>query len=178
MRLVTPTAAEIGSIRKGLLAASAAGFGMLAYSAFVWRLTGHAFAWAEQNAAWGRTYLPIDALVAEPAAFISDHGVYQFARDQPTNALYWAAIALVLISIWPVYRRLGLPYAVLIVGTILPPMAMGGLLSIGRITSVLFPVFMWLGLAVPAAHRQAWVGFFALLQGFVAVMFFTWRLLY
>lgn len=83
-----------------------------------------------------------------------------------------------LISIWPVYRRLGLPYAVLIVGTILPPMAMGGLLSIGRITSVLFPVFMWLGLAVPAAHRQAWVGFFALLQGFVAVMFFTWRLLY
>jgi len=178
MRLVTPTAAEIGRIGTGLLAASAAGFGMLAYSAFVWRLTGHAFAWTEQNAAWGRVYRGIDALVAEPTALIADHGVYQFVANQPINALYWATIVLVLVSTWPVYRRLGLPYAVLIVGTILPPLAMGGLLSIGRITSVLFPIFMWLGLAVPTAHRQAWVGFFALFQGLVAVMFFTWRPLY
>jgi hypothetical protein len=48
----------------------------------------------------------------------------------------------------------------------------------GRVTSVLFPVFLWLGAAVPARHRVAWIGLFALLQGFVAVMFFTWRPLY
>lgn len=56
--------------------------------------------------------------------------------------------------------------------------AAGGLLSMGRVTSVLFPVFLWLGAALPATHRHAWIGLFALLQGFVAVMFFTWRPLY
>ncbi len=62
--------------------------------------------------------------------------------------------------------------------TILPPMSAGGLLSMGRVTSMLFPVFLWMGAAVPARHRVAWIGVFALLQGFVAVMFFTWRPLY
>ena len=61
---------------------------------------------------------------------------------------------------------------------VLPPIAAGGLLSMGRVTSVLFPAFLWLGSAVPVRHRSAWVMFFAALQGFVAVMFFTWRPLY
>jgi hypothetical protein len=54
-------------------------------------------------------------------------------------------------------------------------MAAGGLLSMGRVTSTLFPVFLWLGAAVPAHHRTGWITLFACLQGFVAVMFFTWR---
>jgi hypothetical protein len=52
------------------------------------------------------------------------------------------------------------------------------MLSMGRVTSVLFPVFLWLAAAVPARHRTAWIACFALLQGFVAVMFFTWRPLF
>ena len=32
-----------------------------------------------------------------------------------------------------------------------------------------------LGAAIPARHRTAWIAAFALLQGFVAAMFFTWR---
>jgi hypothetical protein len=48
----------------------------------------------------------------------------------------------------------------------------------GRVTSILFPVFLWLGAAIPERHRHAWIGMFALLQGFVAVMFFTWRPLF
>ena len=79
---------------------------------------------------------------------------------------------------WPVYRRFGLPFAVFILITIVPPMSAGGMLSMGRVTSVLFPVFLWLGAAVPARHRVAWTCLFAVLQGFVAVMFFTWRPLY
>ena len=79
---------------------------------------------------------------------------------------------------WPVFRRFGLPYAVLILITILPPMAAGGMLSMGRVTSILFPVFLWMGSTVPARHRTAWITLFACLQGFVAVMFFTWRPLY
>ena len=48
----------------------------------------------------------------------------------------------------------------------------------GRVTSVLFPVFLWLGAAVPERHRNGVDHRFCLLQGFVAVMFFTWRPLY
>jgi len=43
---------------------------------------------------------------------------------------------------------------------------------------VLFPVFLWLGAVLPERHRNAWITVFAVLQGFVAVMFFTWRPLY
>ena len=76
------------------------------------------------------------------------------------------------------YRRFGLPYAVFIILNLLPPMSAGGMLSMGRVTSVLFPVFLWLGAAVPAHQRTAWIVGFAMLQGLVAVMFFTWRPLY
>ena len=54
----------------------------------------------------------------------------------------------------------------------------GGMLSMGRVTSVLFPVFLWLGAAVPARHRVAWITAFALFQSFAAVLFFTWRPLF
>jgi hypothetical protein len=46
------------------------------------------------------------------------------------------------------------------------------------VTSVLFPAFLWMGGAIPARHRTAWIAAFACLQGFVAVMFFTWRPLF
>jgi hypothetical protein len=77
-----------------------------------------------------------------------------------------------------VYRRWGAPYAVLLLVNLLPPLALGGMLSIGRVTSTLFPAFLWLAAVVPARHRAAWAVGFAALQRFAAVMFFTWRPLY
>ena len=91
---------------------------------------------------------------------------------------YLASVIFILAAVWPVFRRFGLPYAALLLVNLLPPMAAGGLLSIGRVTSTLFPAFLWLAAAVPARHRMAWVTFFAVLQGFGAVLFFTWRPLY
>jgi hypothetical protein len=87
-------------------------------------------------------------------------------------------VLLALAAVWPVYRRFGLAFAIFIPITILPPMSAGGLLSMGRVTSILFPVFLWMGAVVPPRHRTAWIAAFAMLQGFVAVMFFTWRPLY
>ena len=72
---------------------------------------------------------------------------------------------LALAAVWPVYRRFGLPFAVFILITILPPMSAGGLLSMGRVTSVLFPVFLWMGAAVPARHRVAWIGAVRVITG-------------
>ena len=105
-------------------------------------------------------------------------GFPTYASTQTIDLFYALAVMLALAAVFPVYRRFGVPFAVFILITILPPMSAGGLLSMGRVTSVLFPVFLWLGAAVPARHRAAWTCVFALLQGFAAVMFFTWRPLF
>ena len=151
---------------------------MLTFSAFIWRLTGNPFMWTKLNVAWGRVYRGIDSLVADRFDFIANNGVYAYASTQTIDMFYLLAVLLCLAAVWPVYRRFGIAFAVLILITILPPMSAGGLLSMGRVTSILFPVFLWLGGAIPSQQRNAWVGLFALLQAFVAVMFFTWRPLF
>jgi hypothetical protein len=113
--------------------------------------------------------------VSDRVDFIASQGWYTYASTQTIDMFYSMAVLLALVAVWPVYRRFGLAFAVFILITILPPMSAGGLLSMGRVTSVLFPVFLWLGAVVPATQRSAWIALFAVLQGFVAVMFFTWR---
>ena len=161
-----------------VLAAGAPGYGMLAFSAFIYRLTGNPFMWTMQNVAWGRVYRGLDSIVSDRVAFIAYNGVYSYASTQTIDLFYSLAVLLAVAAVWPVYRQFGLALAILIPITILPPMAAGGMLSMGRVTSILFPVFLWMGSAVPARHRTAWIVLFAMLQGFVAVMFFTWRPLY
>ena len=158
-----------------LLAASAPGLGMLAFSAYIYRLTGHPFQWAMQNTAWGRVYRGFDELVWIRLDFIASNGIYAYISEQTIDLSYWLAVLLCLGAVWPVFRRFGLPYAAFIVLNVLPPMSAGGMLSMGRVTSVLFPVFLWLGAAVPAHHRIAWIVGFVLLQAVMALMFFTWR---
>ena len=166
------------TIARRVLTAAAPGVGMLAFSAFIYRLTGNPFMWTMQNVAWGRVYRSLDSIVSDRVGFIASNGLYAYASTETIDLLYAVAVLLALAAVWPVYRRFGLPFALFILITILPPMSAGGLLSMGRVTSVLFPVFLWMGAAVPARHRVAWIGLFALLQGFVAVMFFTWRPLF
>jgi hypothetical protein len=61
---------------------------------------------------------------------------------------------------------------------IVPALAIGGLLSAGRFSSVLFPAFIWLATAVPSSHRAGWIATFAALQAFCAALFYTWRPLF
>ena len=161
-----------------LATASAPGIGMLVYSTFILFLTGHPFQWTAQNAAWGRVYRGLDTLVTDRVGFVTQHGAYAYMSSQALDVFYLLSVLFILGAVWPVYRRFGLPYAVLLIINLLPPMAAGGLLSIGRVTSVLFPAFLWLGSVIPPRHRGAWVAVFACLQGFAAVLFFTWRPLY
>jgi hypothetical protein len=182
MALTMPGASEWrrapGLMVRRLLAAASPGFGMLTFSAFIYRLTGNPFMWTKQNVAWGRVYRSLDSLVSDRVDLIANNGFYNYAATQPIDMLYLLAVALCLAAVWPVYRRFGIAFAVLILITIVPPLSAGGLLSMGRVTSILFPVFLWLGGAIPSRHRHAWIGLFALLQGFMAVMFFTWRPLF
>ena len=167
-----------GRLWARLASASAPGLGMLAYSAFIYQLTGNPLQWTMQNAAWGRVYRGLDAVVTDRIGFIAHNGLYSYATTQTIDFFYLLAVLFALGAVWPVYRRFGLPYAALILVNVLPPVSAGGLLSMGRVTSVLFPAFLWMAAAVPARHRVAWIALFACLQGFVAVMFFTWRPIY
>jgi hypothetical protein len=161
-----------------LAVAALPGIGMLLYSTYIYFLTGNPLQWAAQNAAWGRVYRGLDTLFAEQAQTIGDYGLYTYAATRTVDALQLIAVLFFLASLWPVMRRIGLPYAVLVAVNIVPPLLMGGLISMGRVTSVLFPTFLWLGAAVPQAHRAAWLGVFAMLQAICAAAFFTWRPLF
>lgn len=161
-----------------LAAAAAPGFGMLFFSTFILFLTGSPFQWTAQNAAWGRIYRPLETVLTDRVDYIMDNGLYEYASSQALDMFYLTSVLFILAAVWPVYRRFGLPYAALLVVNLIPPMMAGGLLSIGRVTSTLFPAFLWLAAVVPAHHRTAWAVGFALLQGFAAVLFFTWRPLY
>lgn len=153
------------------------GIGMLMYSAFMYSLTGNPLQWTTQNAAWGRVYRGLDTLVAGNAEVINQ-AMFTFAAEPTVDALQLAAVVFVLVTVWPVFRRLGLAYAVLILINVIPPLLLGGLLSMGRVTSVLFPAFVWLGTSVPPHHRSAWYIGMAMLQALCAAAFFTWRPLF
>ncbi len=163
------------SFAKALLVAAMPGLGMVAFSAWLWTFTSHPIAWMQAHGAWGRTFQSVDTLIVARVETLLDYGLYHYVRTQPVEALYVLATALALGVAWPVGRRLGLGYAVLIAITILPPLSAGGFLSMGRITSTLFPVFVYLGwrLAPTTTWRvtAAWVA----LQGMLAAAFFTWR---
>jgi hypothetical protein len=153
------------------------GIGMLMYSAYIYLLTGHPLQWAAQNAAWGRVYRGLDMLVADQAGVINQ-AVYTFAATPTIDALQLTAATFVLVAIWPVFRVLGFAYAVMIAVNVIPPLLMGGVLSMGRVTSVLFPAFIWLALMVPPRHLVGWSVAFAMVQAICAAAFFTWRPLF
>ncbi len=156
-----------------ILAAAAAVVGVLAFSAFIYALTGRPFAWLEAHSAWGRTF---GAWVSKgPFQELQGGGLYGYTSSQPIDAVNFAAALVCLASIWPVTRRFGVPYGVFLAINLIPPLTTGGLLSIGRVTAAMFPMFIWLAAAIPARHRAAWLTAFALLQGWGAALFFTWR---
>jgi hypothetical protein len=171
-------AAPWRTMARRVMTAAAPGIGMLIFSAYIYTMTGNPFQWAAQHAAWGRTYRGVGALVTDRLAFIQANGLYDYASTLWLDMINVGALLFAAASVWPVYRRFGAPYAALILVTVLPPLIFGGVLSMGRLTSVLFPAFLWLGAVVPTNQRSSWLVGFAMLQALFAVAFFTWRPLY
>ena len=161
-----------------LMSAAMPGVGALLYSAYIWSLTGHPLAWEAGHAAWGRQYNGLGVLISQRADWILHDGLYAYTSRGGGDLLNVLGALFVIVTAWPVARRLGLAYAVLILINILPPLAAGGFLSAGRFSSVLFPSFVWLASAIPIRHRSAWLAAFMTVQAFCAVLFYTWRPLY
>jgi len=66
---------------------------------------------------------------------------------------------------------------VFIVTNLVPPLLLGGVMSTGRFTATLFPLFIWLGLKTRSATLSVAL-WFAMLQSLAAALFYTWRPLF
>ena len=96
----------------------------------------------------------------------------------PYDTLNTLAVLFALALLWMVFRYVGLAYGTFVVVNLVPPIFAGGSLSMGRVTSTLFPMFIALGARIRPSAIPGWVAAFAVFQGFVAALFFTWRELF
>jgi hypothetical protein len=168
----------VRAVAPAIAAAAMPGIGVLLYTAYVWNLTGNPLAWAEGHAAWGRNYSGFSGLISDRYDWLVNDGLYAYSSQVPGDLLNALGAVFVLLAAIPVARRLGLAYAVFILVNILPPMAAGGLLSVGRFSSVLFPAFIWFATAVPIRQRGGWLASFMAIQAFNAALFYTWHELF
>jgi hypothetical protein len=164
-------------ITKSVAAAAAPGVGMLIYSAYVHHLTGSWFGWARLHEAWGRSYEGL-APVARAYGWITDEGLLHVIEGVPYDTLNSLGLIFALLLLWPVVRKLGVAYAALVLVNVLPPMLAGGVLSMGRMTATLFPLFLALAASVSPRAVTPLITAFAIGQGLAAALFFTWRPLF
>lgn len=150
--------------------------GALAFFGYLWVLTGHPWAWREaQVAGWAREYEGMGGLFWYALTQVWQLGPVDYLLAHPIDALDLAASFLALGAIWPVTRRLGPAFGLLVAVNTVVPVLFGGLISMGRFTSVLFPIFIWLALALGPRSRLALTVLFAMGQGLGAAAHYTWR---
>jgi hypothetical protein len=174
------TAAGWSGLRlsKSLLAAAMPGIGMLLFSAYIYYLTGSPFGWARvHEGGWGRTYEGLQP-VARAYGWLTDEGLFHVIEGVPFDTLNSLGLIFALLMLWPVLRRLGPAMALFVLINVTPPMLAGGVLSMGRLTSTLFPVFIALAASLPPRTARTFVTVFALGQGLATALFFTWRPLF
>jgi hypothetical protein len=168
----TPSRPELA---RQLASVSASGLGLVAYSAYLQARFGHPLLWLQAHGAWGRRYTDVGELVSARAATLADIGPLTYLYSQPYDVLNLAAALFGLAMIVPVWRRLGAAHTAFVVLSLVPPLVMGGALSMGRLTSTVFPIFIVLGGVRRPALRMALLVTFGMLQGLAAALFFTWR---
>jgi hypothetical protein len=160
---------------RSIVAAAMPVVGMLAFTVYLYSRTREWFAWAKMHAAWGRTF---SAEVPLTGVTRATNSLLDLIVMRPYDALNLLGLAFAILMLWPVWRRLGLAWVAFILINVVPPLFAGGLLSMGRLSATMFPVFVALAATVPPRSLPAVVAAFATLQGLVAVLFYTWRSLY
>lgn len=151
--------------------------GMLIFSAFLYGKWGDPFLWAKLHAAWGRTFQGLDP-ARESVDEMVRLGILEYTALAGIETIHVLAFLVAVGLSVPIAWRLGLAYTMLIVLMLLPPLLAGGWLSMSRLTVVLFPIYVYLAVVVPPAHRGPLSIALAILQGLGTVLFFTWRPFY
>ena len=165
-----------GSLAPWIVAMAAPVIGVAIYSAYIYSLTGNPLTWWAQHAAWGRSYAGLDPLL-DAAGNISRDGVLAFLNAHPYRFLNFIPAVVAVACAIPVWRRFGPAYGVFLLLNLVPPLVLGGTISMGRVTATMFPIFLWLAVALPGGAATL-AGTFAILQGLAAALFYTWRPLY
>jgi hypothetical protein len=158
-----------------LAVAAMPGIGMLAFTVYLQQVTGIWFAWSKTHAAWGRVLG-----AGSPSAMftgLGPEGLLAYAVDKPYDLLNALGLVAALALLRPLWR-LSPAWAVFVIVSIAVPFSAGGLLSIGRLTSTLFPMFLAWAAVLPIGLAPAVVALLAMLQGLIAVLFYTWRGVY
>jgi hypothetical protein len=154
-----------GGLWRRLIVAAMPGIGMLIFTAYLYQMTGIWFAWSKTHAAWGRVLggeTPLAGLTG-----LGSDGLLGFASDHPYDLLNGLGLLLALLPVRAVWR-LSPAWTMFVLVNVLVPLAAGGLLSMGRLTSTLFPVFLACGMSMsPRLATAATVGF-AVVQGLLA----------
>jgi hypothetical protein len=164
-----------GGLWLRLLAAASPGIGMLLFTAYLYQMTDIWFVWSKTHAAWGRVLggeTPLSSFEG-----LGPDGLLGFAMAHPYDLLNALGLLFVLLSVRAVWR-LSPAWTVFVLVNVLVPLAAGGLLSMGRLTSTLFPIFLACGLSMSSRTATAATVGFALLQGLLAALFYTWRGVY
>ena len=167
-------------LSRALLVALAPVAGLAAYVAYITRLTGDGLAWVTAHAAWGRSFASgamLDGLGA-PVRALVEGGLADYVFTRPFEAVNMVAALFALSVAWPAARRLGAAYGLWIVVALAPALVSGGFMSAGRLTAVLFPVFVYLAACLSRRRCEAVACIFAVTQGLAAALFFTWRPLF
>jgi hypothetical protein len=170
-------AATTGGIAARLITAAMPGIGMLLFTLYLFKLTGVWFAWTRSHEAWGRTYQGFGPLITAFAR-LRDEPFLQVVGNSPFNMLNALGVLFALALTYPVFRRLGLAWGVFVLANVVPPLFAGGVLSMGRLSATLFPLFLALAAIVPRRNVPSWIAAFAVGQGLCATLFFTWRELF
>ena len=68
-------------------------------------------------------------------------GLLQLVSDHPYKSLNALGLVFAMALLAPVWQRLGPAWTVYMLVSLVPPLFAGGLLSMGRLTSTLFPLF-------------------------------------
>jgi hypothetical protein len=153
--------------------------GTLLYSGWAYSFTGRPFVWAElQRSAWFRTFEgPAESLLG-PVQSIIDYGFVRYAGRFPWTTSNLLPGLLALVAVWPVARRIGFAAGVFLAVSVGVPLLNGGLVSMGRYSAVMFPLFVWLALVARGRTLSLLAACFGIGQGLAAALFFTWRPLF
>jgi hypothetical protein len=169
-RAAVPSRARMGAL------AAVAGpiLGVALYSLYIGALTGNPLQWSAQHAAWGRTFTGATPFM-KSWTFVTQYGFETYARTAPYELMNGIAAVLALAATIPVALRLGVPYAIFILSNLVPPLLVGGFISIGRVTATMFPIFIWLAARESPRTSTIVAIVFAMLQALGAALFYTWR---
>jgi hypothetical protein len=180
--LLWPLRRDRIALLKGLGAVVLASAGYLAYSLFVYQMSGSPFEWRNSIVRWDWSpgsrmpWMPLWTVISN---VLTDPYGYLTLGPQAICDFLNASAAVVLLAATPfIVRRFGIPgaaYATLIVINLAVPLSSGSLEGLGRYAAVLFPFSLWLA-SLPGGAKQHWI--LAVFGMFYVFCFALWLKLY